>query len=58
MSTYAERRFEALKQKLQARTQRDGKALPGFKQNVAAIRAEMDTLQGRIDNEGDQTDGQ
>lgn len=55
MSTQAERRFEILKQRLQARTQRDGEPLPGFKQNVAAIRAELAIMQEQI--EGAKNDG-
>lgn len=55
MSTQAERRFEVLQRRLQSRTQRDGTALPGFKQNVAAIRAELAQMQEQI--EGAKNDG-
>lgn len=44
MSTYVERRVDILAGRLKARTQRDGKALPGYEQNVAAIKAELAQL--------------
>ena len=39
------RRIEQLAQRLQSRTDRHGEPLPGYKENVAAIRAEMAQLQ-------------
>jgi hypothetical protein len=47
MTTQAERRMEKLQQRLKARTRHDGKARPGFEQNVATIRAEMEMLSTR-----------
>lgn len=44
MSTYIERRMDILANRLKSRTQRDGKALPGYEQNVAAIKAELAQL--------------
>jgi hypothetical protein len=50
-------RMERVTQMLRARTDADGNALPGFKQNVAAIRAELAQLQENIDKAGDRTHG-
>lgn len=44
MSTYIERRMERLASMLKSRTRGDGKALPGYEQNVARIKAEMEQL--------------
>lgn len=44
-----EQKMNQLQRKLKARTRRDGAASPGFEQNVAAIRAEMELLSGRIE---------
>lgn len=44
MKTYEERRLEKLAARMKARTRRGGKALPGYEQSVAAIRAEMEQL--------------
>ena len=43
------RRMEQLVEKLRARTNHAGMPLPGYKQNVAAIQAEMAILQEQID---------
>lgn len=56
MSTYQERRLEKLAAKLKARTQRDGKPLPGFEQNVAQIKAEMAQLSVSPTTEDDNGD--
>lgn len=45
-------RMERVTQMLRARTDADGNAMPGFKQNVAAIRAELAQLQEQIDQAG------
>lgn len=47
MSTYIERRMEVLAQRLKSRTQRDGKPMPGYEQNVAMLKAEMAQLTDR-----------
>lgn len=47
MKTYIETRMEKLQQRLRGRTKADGTALPGFEQNVATIRAEMEQLSVR-----------
>lgn len=44
MTTRVERRIEKLQRLLKARTRHDGTARPGFEQNVASIRAEIETL--------------
>ncbi len=44
MTTRTERRMEVLAEKLQHRTRADGAPAPGFEQNVAAIRAEMEQM--------------
>ena len=41
MTTQIERRVERLAARLRLRTRKDGTPLPGFEQNVAAIRAEL-----------------
>lgn len=41
-------RIIKLQRMLKARTDHDGKALPNFAENVAAIRAEIAKLQARI----------
>ena len=41
MTTGAERRVDKLAARLKARTKRDGTPLPGYEQNVAAIKAEL-----------------
>lgn len=48
----ARSRMERVTQMLRARTDADGNAMPGFKQNVAAIRAELAQLQEQIDQAG------
>lgn len=48
MSTPHERRVQRLEERLKARTKADGKPRPGYEQNVAAIRAELDLLNERI----------
>lgn len=50
MKTQAERRFEVLQQRLQSRTNRSGEPLAGYKQNVAAIKAELAILQEQLEN--------
>lgn len=47
------RRIEQLADKLQARTNHEGKPLPGYTQNVASIKAEMAQLQERLGNRND-----
>lgn len=44
MSTYQERRVDILAKRLKSRTRHDGTPLPGYEQNVATIRAELETL--------------
>lgn len=44
MSTYVERRVNILAERLRTRTQKDGRPLPGYEQNVAAIKAELAQL--------------
>lgn len=44
MTSYVSQRIDKLEQRLKARTKRDGKPLPGYEQNVAAIRAELEQL--------------
>lgn len=44
MSTYQERRVDILNKRLRSRTRADGSPLPGYKQNVASIRAELESL--------------
>lgn len=48
MSTYHERRIEKLAARLKARTRHDGTPLPGFEQNVASIRAELEQISERV----------
>lgn len=48
MSTYHERRMDKLASRLKARTRQDGTPLPGFEQNVASIRAEMEQISERV----------
>lgn len=43
-----QRRMERLISKLKARTNHEGEPLPGYKQNVASIRAEIATLQEQM----------
>lgn len=58
MTTYQEHRMNILERRLRGRTQRDGKPMPGFEQNVAAIRAEMEQLSVRYaKNEDADSDG-
>jgi len=52
MKTYQERRMEKLEGKLKGRTKRDGTPLPGYEQNVAAIKAEIETLLNMESNRG------
>ncbi len=42
--SYVSNRIDRLAERLKARTQRDGKPKPGYEQNVAAIRAELEQL--------------
>lgn len=49
-------RIDKLAKRLKARTQRDGKPLPGYEQNVAQIRAELEQLSLRADY-GDEDNG-
>lgn len=42
--TYEEKRVSILSERLRKRTHRDGSPMPGFEQNVAAIRAELEQL--------------
>lgn len=44
MKTYEERRIDILARRMKARTRHDGTALPGYEQNVASIRAEIESL--------------
>jgi hypothetical protein len=45
--TYFQRRIDQLAHRLKARTKADGTARPGFEQNVAALRAEIEQLTER-----------
>jgi hypothetical protein len=48
------KRIDILMHRLKGRTQSDGTPLPGYKQNVAAIRAELAQLQEQLGvNDGD-----
>ena len=47
------KRIEILTERLQGRTKRDGSPLPGYKQNVAAIRAEIAQLQENMERAND-----
>ena len=42
--TYISDRIDSLERRLRARTKSDGKPLPGYAENVAAIRAELELL--------------
>lgn len=53
MSTYVERRVEVLAKRLKTRTQKDGTPLPGYEQNVAAIKAELAQLSVKEQDYGD-----
>ena len=53
MSTYHERRIEVLNRRLRSRTKADGSPMPGFKQNVASIRAELASLEEMITRQED-----
>lgn len=53
MSTHVERRVEKLAQRLRNRTQKDGTPLPGYEQNVAAIKAELAQLSVKGNEHGD-----
>lgn len=44
MATRVERRVDRLARLLKSRTKSDGTPLPGYKQNVAQLRAEIETL--------------
>lgn len=44
MKTAEERRVDRLAERLRKRCRKDGTPLPGFEQNVAAIRAELEQL--------------
>jgi hypothetical protein len=64
MSTHHERRVEILARRVRARTKHDGTPLPGFEQNVASLRAEMEIINERIEfnraaieADGDETNG-
>lgn len=46
--TPLERKMNDLQRKMSARTKPDGKPRPGYEQNVAQIRAEMEIISGRI----------
>ena len=41
-------RIELIAKRLAARTDRDGVAHPGYKQNVATLKAEMHQLQNQL----------
>lgn len=45
-------RMERVTEMLRARTDADGNPKPGYKQNVAHVRAELAILQEQIDNAG------
>lgn len=55
MSTWQERRINRLQQRIRSRTRSDGTPLPGFKQNVAQIRAEIEQL--AVDNRDERENG-
>lgn len=46
-------RLEKLMQRLQARTNHEGEPLPGFTQNVAALRAEIALLTEKMEGADD-----
>ncbi len=46
-----EKRVEILTRRLQGRTSRTGEPLPGFKSNVASLRAELAQLQDQLGND-------
>lgn len=52
MATYEERRIQQLQQKLRSRIKRDGTPLAGFTQNVARIRAEIEQLSIKDEENG------
>lgn len=45
-------RQQKLLERLAARTNRDGTAKPNYKENVAAIRAELSIIQERLNGQG------
>lgn len=49
-----EDRLTKLRRMLKARTDHDGKALPNFAENVAAIRTEIIKLEARIGTVGEE----
>ncbi len=48
MSTYHERRMDMLAKRIKGRTRHDGSPMPGFEQNVASLRAEMELISERL----------
>lgn len=46
MKTFEQKRIDILQERLKRRTKAGGRPLPGYEQNVAAIRAEIETLSG------------
>lgn len=55
--TYEERRIQKLQERLKARTKHDGTPRPGFEQNVAAIRSELEMMSERYTQKDTPTDG-
>jgi len=51
-------RMDRVTQMLRSRTDADGNAKPGFKSNVAAIRAEIDILREQMEQAGVKHDGE
>lgn len=51
MKTWQEKRIERLQKRLRGRTRADGTAMPGFRENVAAIRAELSLISVDADGE-------
>lgn len=46
-------RLDSLKRKLKARTGPDGKPLPNYAENVAALKAEIARLENAVDQQPD-----
>lgn len=47
--TALETKMNELERRMKARCKPDGSARPGYEQNVARIRAEMEIISGRIE---------
>lgn len=49
MNNALERKMDDLQKKMRARCKSDGTPRPGYEQNVARIKAEMELISGRIE---------